>query len=191
MGTGESIREQVYVYSNLGSVLLIIMTPLHVSREYIRNDGSGDDVLTVVYGRNTGKHRDGPATPMTLPLRHFVLGLVFLLGGTLVGIGIDVDAIPGLGTLAHVHLLLAGWICITIMGAVTQYVPIWSGAPLHSRKRASAQLTLVVVGLVGFVTGLVLNSLAWLVPFGDSCSRDSGHPFIIPGGRYSLSIRTT
>jgi hypothetical protein len=104
--------------------------------------------------------------PMTLPLRHFVVGLGFLLGGTLVGIGIVVDAIPGLGTLAHVHLLLAGWICITIMGAMTQFVPVWSGATLHSRRLASAQLTLVVVGLVGFVTGLVLNSLAWLIPFG-------------------------
>ncbi|MFC7139794.1 hypothetical protein ACFQMA_08075 [Halosimplex aquaticum] len=104
--------------------------------------------------------------PMTLPLRHFVVGLGFLLGGTLVGIGIVVNAIPGLGTLAHVHLLLAGWICITIMGAMTQFVPVWSGATLHSRRLASAQLTLVVVGLVGFVTGLVLNSLVWLVPFG-------------------------
>jgi len=104
--------------------------------------------------------------PMTLPLRHFVVGLGFLLGGILVGIGIAVDAMPGLGTLAHVHLLLAGWICITIMGAMTQFVPVWSGATLHSRRLANVQLTLVVVGLVGFVTGLVLNSLVWLIPFG-------------------------
>jgi len=104
--------------------------------------------------------------PMTLPLRHFVVGLGFLFGGALVGVGIAVDAIPGLGTLAHVHLLLAGWICITIMGAMTQFVPVWSGATLHSRRLASVQLTLVVVGLVGFVTGLVLNSLVWLIPFG-------------------------
>jgi hypothetical protein len=104
--------------------------------------------------------------PMTLPLRHFLVGLGFLLAGTLVGIGIVVNVIPGLGTLAHVHLLLAGWICITIMGAMTQFVPVWSGATLHSRRFASAQLTLVAVGLVGFVTGLVLHSLAWLIPFG-------------------------
>jgi len=104
--------------------------------------------------------------PMTLPLRHFLVGLGFLLGGTLVGIGMVADAVPGLGTPAHVHLLLAGWICITIMGAMTQFVPVWSGVTLHSRGLARAQLPLVVVGLVGFVTGLVLDSLVWLVPFG-------------------------
>lgn len=104
--------------------------------------------------------------PMTIPLRHFIVGLGFLFVGVLLGLGIAVDAVPGLGTLAHVHLLLAGWICITIMGAMTQFVPVWSGATLHSQRLASVQLTLVVIGLFGFVTGLILDSLVWLVPFG-------------------------
>jgi hypothetical protein len=104
--------------------------------------------------------------PMTVPLRHFLVGLGFLLAGILVGLGVAVDRVPGLGTLAHVHLLLAGWVCITIMGAMTQFVPVWSGTELHSRRLASVQLTLVVVGLIGFVTGLVTASLAWLIPFG-------------------------
>ncbi|MFB6197475.1 MAG: hypothetical protein ABEI52_04300, partial [Halobacteriaceae archaeon] len=51
--------------------------------------------------------------PTTVPLRHFVVALGFLLAGSLVGLGIGVGAVTGLGTLAHVHLLLAGWICIT------------------------------------------------------------------------------
>ncbi|MFB6205126.1 MAG: hypothetical protein ABEJ05_01160 [Haloglomus sp.] len=104
--------------------------------------------------------------PMTVPLRHFVVGLGFLLAGVLVGLGVVVDAVPGFATLAHVHLLLAGWICVTIMGAMTQFVPVWSGVALHSRRLANLQLALVVVGLSGFVAGLVLGSLAWLIPFG-------------------------
>jgi hypothetical protein len=104
--------------------------------------------------------------PMTVPLRHFVVGLGFLLGGVLVGLGLAVDAVPGLGTLAHVHLLLAGWICVTIMGAMTQFVPVWSGLTLHSRCLANLQLVFVGVGLVGFVAGLVLGSPTWLLPFG-------------------------
>jgi hypothetical protein len=104
--------------------------------------------------------------PMTVPLRHFVVGLGFLLAGSLLGLGLGIGVIPGLGTLAHVHLLLAGWICITIMGAMTQFVPVWSGAVLHSQRLASAQLALVTAGLLGFATALVLNALAWLVPFG-------------------------
>jgi len=104
--------------------------------------------------------------PMTIPLRHFVVGLGFLFVGTLVGVGMVVDIVPGLGTLAHVHLLLAGWICVTIMGAMTQFVPVWSGTSLYSRRLASTQLTLVVIGLSGFAISLVVGSLLWLIPFG-------------------------
>jgi hypothetical protein len=104
--------------------------------------------------------------PMTIPLRHFLVGLCLLGGGVVSGLGLAVGAVPGLGTLAHVHLLLAGWICVTIMGAMTQFVPVWSGTSLYSPRLARAQLTLVVSGLLGFVAGLVLNALVWLVPFG-------------------------
>jgi hypothetical protein len=104
--------------------------------------------------------------PMTIPLQHFVVGLGLLLIGVVVGVGIVFDVVPGFGTLVHVHLLLVGWICITIMGAMTQFVPVWSGVALHSRRFASIQLTFVLVGLGGFAAGLLLNSLAWLIPFG-------------------------
>mgnify|MGYP005856961473 CR=1 FL=1 len=104
--------------------------------------------------------------PMTIPLRHFVVGLGFLIAGSILGVGGAVDAVPGLGRLAHVHLLLAGWVCITIMGAMTQFVPVWSGATLYSRRLANVQLGLVVVGLVGFASALVLVELRLLAVFG-------------------------
>ncbi|WP_137285741.1 hypothetical protein [Halorussus salinisoli] len=104
--------------------------------------------------------------PMTVPLRHFVIGLGFLLVGVVVGTGLVTGTVPGLGTLAHVHLLLAGWVCITIMGAMTQFVPVWSGTSIHSQRLASVQLTLVTTGLLGFVLGLLLGEFRWLGPFG-------------------------
>ncbi len=103
--------------------------------------------------------------PMTVPLRHFVVGLAFLVAGIGVGIGLQLNAVPGLGRLAHLHLLLAGWVCITIMGAMTQFVPVWSGATLHSRRLANVQLGLVVAGLSGFVVAFLRVETAWLVPF--------------------------
>ena len=97
--------------------------------------------------------------PMTVPLRHFLVALVLLLAGAVVGIG-PVDALfPGQAALAHVHLLLAGWVCVTIMGAMTQFVPVWSGVELHSRRLASLQLALVVAGLAVFAGGLLAG--AW------------------------------
>ena len=104
--------------------------------------------------------------PMTVPLRHFVVGLGFLLAGTSLGVGLAAGVVPGLGGLAHVHLLLAGWICITIMGAMTQFVPVWSGVALHSRRLANVQLGLVTVGLVGFVLAFVTFEPVWLAIFG-------------------------
>ena len=103
---------------------------------------------------------------MTVPLRHFLVGLVLLGGALLVGIGLIVDAVPGLGGLVHVHLFVIGWVCVTIMGAMTQFVPVWSGTTLRSRRLASAQLALVVGGLIGFAVALALGRLPWLAGFG-------------------------
>ncbi|PHQ45335.1 hypothetical protein DJ68_13480 [Halorubrum sp. C3] len=103
---------------------------------------------------------------MTVPLRHFLVGLALLGGALLVGIGLVADAVPGLGGLVHVHLFLIGWVCVTIMGAMTQFVPVWSGTTLRSRRLASAQLALVVGGLVGFGAALALGRLSWLAGFG-------------------------
>lgn len=103
--------------------------------------------------------------PMTVPLRHFVVGLGFLLAGAVLGAGAGIGLLPGRGGLVHVHFLLVGWVCITIMGAMTQFVPVWSNAALHSRRLANAALGSVAIGLLGFGTALSFLPVAWLVPF--------------------------
>ncbi|MFB6096007.1 MAG: hypothetical protein ABEJ74_01300 [Haloferacaceae archaeon] len=104
--------------------------------------------------------------PMTIPLRHFVVALAFLAAGGLLGVGVATGAASGLATLAHVHLLLAGWVCITIMGAMTQFVPVWSAVALHSRRLAAVQLWLVAGGLAGFATALLGGWVVLLPVFG-------------------------
>ncbi|MFB6080141.1 MAG: hypothetical protein ABEJ81_03990 [Haloferacaceae archaeon] len=104
--------------------------------------------------------------PMTVPLRHFVVGLGFLVAGGLVGTSDALGVLPGSSTLAHVHLLLVGWVCLTIMGAMTQFVPVWSGTSLHSKRLSTVQLWLVTAGLVGFVGSLLGGTYGWLPAFG-------------------------
>ncbi|MFB6169841.1 MAG: hypothetical protein ABEJ06_01730 [Haloarculaceae archaeon] len=99
--------------------------------------------------------------PMAVPLRHFLVGLGFLLAGGVLGM-----AGGGLRTLAHVHALVLGWVCLTIMGAMTQFVPVWSGTRLHSRRLARLQLALVTAGLVGFLATLVAGRPDLLVVAG-------------------------
>lgn len=93
--------------------------------------------------------------PLTVPLRHFLVGLGFLVGAAFVGTWVALrSSVTWLG-IAHVHLLLVGWIAITIMGAMTQFVPVWSGKTLYSERLALAQLWLVTVGLIGFIGTLL------------------------------------
>ncbi|MFD1562623.1 hypothetical protein ACFR99_03520 [Haloarchaeobius amylolyticus] len=100
--------------------------------------------------------------PMTIPLRHFLVGLGFLLFGAVVGTLSALGTLSGQPILTHVHLLLAGWVCVTIMGAMTQFVPVWSGVSLHSRRLASTQLWLVTGGLVVFAGTLLAGAYQWL-----------------------------
>lgn len=104
--------------------------------------------------------------PMTVPLRHFVVGLGFLILGMAVGLVTALEFFPGRLALVHVHFLLAGWICITIVGAMTQFVPVWSGVPLYSRWLAMTQLWLLAIGLFGFAGSFLLDGLWWLPIFG-------------------------
>ena len=103
---------------------------------------------------------------MAVPLRHFAVGLALLVAALFVGVGLVVDGVPGLGGLVHVHLFLVGWVCVTIMGAMTQFVPVWSGTALHSRRLADVQLLFVGGGLSGFAVALASARLAWLAGFG-------------------------
>ena len=98
--------------------------------------------------------------PLAVPLAHFLVGLAFLLVGALVGAA--PSSVPGLAGLAHVHLLLVGWVCVTILGAMTQFVPVWSGVALHGRRLATAQLWLLATGVAGFAGALLAGALAWL-----------------------------
>ena len=104
--------------------------------------------------------------PMTVPLRYFLVGFAFLLAGGAVGLANVLGAAPGFARLAHVHLLLAGWVCLTIMGAMTQFVPVWSNVPVYSRRLANAALALVTVGVAGLAGAFLAANVHWIHGFG-------------------------
>jgi CBS domain-containing protein len=100
--------------------------------------------------------------PMAVPLRHFVVGFGFLVAAAALRVGIALGVGVGLASVAHVHLLLVGWVCLTIAGAMTQFVPVWSGVTLHSRRLAVVQLWLLALGVTGLVVALLVGRLALL-----------------------------
>lgn len=105
------------------------------------------------------------APPMEIPLRHFLVGLCFLLAAAAVGLLDALGVGPGIDA-AFVHLALAGWVGVTIMGATTQFVPVWSGVRLHSRRLAAVQLPLAVVGFAGIAGSLIASRPVLTAPFG-------------------------
>ena len=120
--------------------------------------------------------------PMTVPLRHFVVGLAFLVAGIAVG-AVDGRA----GHLAQVHLLLAGWVCLTIMGAMTQFVPVWCGVALHSRRLASLQLPLAALGFAGLAAGFLSGSQI-LLPVAGTLALAGVWTFAYNVGRTMLGV---
>jgi len=104
--------------------------------------------------------------PLAVPFAHFVIGVaILLIGGAIAGLGSFVPGIDPAGA-GSLHLLLAGWIGLTIMGAMTQFVPVWSGTSLYSRRLSVASLWLVTLGVAGLVAGFLFE-YAWL-PIGAS-----------------------
>jgi hypothetical protein len=104
--------------------------------------------------------------PMALPLGHFLVGLALLVVGAFVGVIDAAGVAPGFAGLAHVHLLVAGWVCVTIMGAMTQFVPVWSNVGLYSRRLATAQLWLVTAGVGGMAAAFATGALPWVHALG-------------------------
>ncbi|WP_380675346.1 hypothetical protein [Salinigranum sp. GCM10025319] len=101
--------------------------------------------------------------PLRLPLAHVVVGFGFLLAGVALGALVVADRLVGFGRLAPVHLLLVGWVCVTIMGAMEQFVPVWSGVPLHSRRLADLALVLVTAGVIGLASAALAGRPRLLV----------------------------
>ncbi|MFW5924424.1 MAG: hypothetical protein ACOCSP_02355 [archaeon] len=101
--------------------------------------------------------------PLSLPFAHFVTGAVLLLvGGGIAGLGPLVLPIQASNT-GTLHLLLAGWVGLTIMGAMIQFVPVWSGTSLHSERLSVASLWLVLLGVAGVVAVFLTSAYEWFV----------------------------
>ncbi|MFB6085845.1 MAG: hypothetical protein ABEJ84_03415 [Halodesulfurarchaeum sp.] len=99
--------------------------------------------------------------PLSLPFAHFLVGaLLLLIGGGVASLGPLVLPIraSSVGTL---HLLLAGWLGLTIMGAMIQFVPVWSGRKLYSERLSLVSLWLVVLGVSGIVGVFFSSAYAW------------------------------
>ena len=98
---------------------------------------------------------------------YVAIGLIYgLLGGLLMIVRlIDPTLVPGNAPLAHAHMMLLGFLMMTIYGVGLHVIPRFGGYPLRSERIASWQFWLANVGLPLMVAGWI--ALAdWLVAAG-------------------------
>jgi cbb3-type cytochrome oxidase subunit 1 len=86
------------------------------------------------------------------------LALLYALLGGLVGIvwWISPGAIPGNVPRMHGHLMLLGFVAMSIYGVGLHVLPRFSGRPLHSERLANWQLYVANLGLWLLALGWVL-----------------------------------
>lgn len=98
---------------------------------------------------------------------YVMIGLAYgLVGGLLMIVRlIDPTVLPGNVTLIHAHMMLLGFVLMTIYGVGLHVLPRFGGYPLRSERIASTQFWLANVGLPLMLAGWIVYA-NWLVAVG-------------------------
>jgi cbb3-type cytochrome oxidase subunit 1 len=83
--------------------------------------------------------------------------LAWLAFGVTLGVAMAAHPVWTLYRLAHVHMMLLGFVTMMIFGVAYHVLPRFAGVPLHSRRAAAWHWWISNVGLVGMVIGFVLR----------------------------------
>lgn len=79
--------------------------------------------------------------------------LMWLALGVTLGVAIAAHPVWTVYRLAHMHMVLLGFVTMMIFGVAYHVIPRFAGFPLHSRRAAAAQWWVSNAGLVLMVTG--------------------------------------
>jgi len=99
----------------------------------------------------------------TLSGQYIVHALFFLAATVAIGLTYALDlhfhwfAIPQHALAAHVHLGIAGWLGLTLMGVTYQLVPMFALVHGHDQRLARANLWLVTLSLLVLFSALLLG----------------------------------
>ncbi|HEX5004825.1 MAG TPA: hypothetical protein VFV65_05880 [Gemmatimonadales bacterium] len=101
------------------------------------------------------------APPFRLPGEHFTAAVVFLLGGavglTWIAPDLAAGAYPQPAVVGVTHLFTLGWITMSIMGALYQFLPVALGEPIRSIPAAHLTFALYAPGVAAFVAGMAFG----------------------------------
>lgn len=109
----------------------------------------------------------GSAPPFSLPGSHFAVATVFLIAGA-IGLVIVAPVLSAGGFLAPqvaavTHCFTLGWITLSIMGALYQFLPVALDQPIRWQRVGRLTLWIYAPGLALFVGGLAAYRTGVLV----------------------------
>lgn len=98
---------------------------------------------------------------------YVTIGLIYgLLGGLMMIVRlIDPALVPGNAMRAHGHMMLLGFVLMTIYGVGLHVLPRFGGYPLRSERVATIQFWLANAGLPLMIAGWLVYA-NWLVALG-------------------------
>ena len=83
--------------------------------------------------------------------------LAWLALGVTVGVAMAAHPVWTVYRLAHIHMLLLGFVTMMIYGVAYHVIPRFAGLPLHSRRAAGLHWWISNVGLACMVCGFVIR----------------------------------
>ncbi|MBF0632106.1 MAG: hypothetical protein HQL89_14085 [Magnetococcales bacterium] len=114
-----------------------------------------------------GLHID-QAPPLNLPFRFFATAPFFLLmtAASLVIHGPNLLITPLVPeTVATVHLIVLGWLCMNMFGAMYQMIPVLAGLPVPWPRLVPWVHGLLVLGVITLFLGLTTQIHPWMLLF--------------------------
>lgn len=99
------------------------------------------------------------APPLRLPGEHFIFAFTALLLGALglawVAPELAAGGFVSTRVVAVVHVFTLGFICVSIFGALYQFLPVAIGTPIRSERLAHVTFVMLLVAIPTFLTALL------------------------------------
>ncbi len=114
--------------------------------------------IAAVAWQYTRQHLTEPASPSWL----YRLALIALLGGLAIGIAMAFRLMPEYSAharLLHLHLILMGFVTLTMIGATHRLLPTILNTELYSPRLARLVMALLPAGFTILISGFITSSL--------------------------------
>ncbi len=157
-------RWDIWLTLNVGLVILLVGIPI-INGALIFTGGTLIFVAATLLAVQLWQMRGDSSTPARLSVRFYVMGLLYLLLGIIIGTGLWLGwsgplriQIP---VEVHIHANNWGFLSLVFAGLLVDVVPRWSRRELASDRVINTIFWMMSVGALGLVIGPWLGGALW------------------------------